>query len=165
MINPYNPWVGNKHVGDGKQSTVIWHVDDLMASCVVDFKLTQLLCYLTNIYGLKLTMHLGHKYEYLGVDLEFREDRKLNKSMINYLKEVIKGFPEQIVGRAATPAGERLIDIQYTRRQRSKISGGGTSNSISSYKCAIVIYGNASATRHSNDSGLSDHESVVTRQG
>ena len=42
MVNPYDPCVANKDVGDGKQMTVIWHVDDLMASCVVNFKLTKL---------------------------------------------------------------------------------------------------------------------------
>ena len=111
VINLYDPCVANKDMGDGKQLTVIWHVDDLLASCVVDFELTKLLCYLANIYGPKLTMHRGRKHNYLGVDLEFQEDGKLNVSMINYLKEVIKGFPEQIVGRAATSAGERLFDV------------------------------------------------------
>ncbi len=98
-------------MGDEKQSTMIWHIDDLMASCIVDFELTKLSCYCANIYGPKLTMHLGRNHDYLGVDLEFEEDRKPSVSMINYLKEVINGFPEQIMGRAVTPAGERLFDI------------------------------------------------------
>jgi hypothetical protein len=54
-VNPYDPC--------GKQLTVIWHVDDLMASCGVNFELTKLSCYLANKYGPKLTMH-----DYLGVD-------------------------------------------------------------------------------------------------
>ena len=99
-------------VGDGKQLTVIWHVDDLMASCMVDFELTKLSCYLANIYGPKLMMHVGNKHDYLGVDLEFEQDGRLNVSMVNYLKNVIKAFPEQIVGRAVTPARERLFDIR-----------------------------------------------------
>ena len=36
----------------------------------------------------------------------------MNVSMVNYLKNVIETFPEQIVGRAATPAGDRLFDIR-----------------------------------------------------
>jgi hypothetical protein len=104
--------VANKDVGDGKQLTVIWHVDDLMGSCVVDFELTKLSCYLTNIYGPKLTMHVGNKHNYLGVDLEFKQDGRLDVSMVNYLKNMIEALPEQIVGRAATPAGERLFDIR-----------------------------------------------------
>jgi hypothetical protein len=32
--------------------------------------------------------------------------------MVNYLKNMIKVFPEHIIGREATPAGERLFDIK-----------------------------------------------------
>ena len=39
-------------------------------------------------------------------------------SMIIYLKEVIEGFPEQIVGRVATLAGKRLFDIQDDKEAR-----------------------------------------------
>ena len=44
-VNPYNPCVANKYVGDREQLTVIWHVDNLMGSCTNDFKLTKLSCY------------------------------------------------------------------------------------------------------------------------
>jgi hypothetical protein len=118
VVNPYDPCAANKDVGDGKQLTVIWHVDDLIASCVVNFELTKLSCYLANIYGPKLTMHVGNKHNYLGVDLEFKQDGWLNVSMVNYLKNVIEAFPEKIVGRAATPAGERLFDIRDKKEAR-----------------------------------------------
>ena len=83
-VNPYNPCVANKDVGDGKQVTVIWHVDDLMlmALCVVNF-----------IYVPKLRVHMGNKHDYLRVDLEFQQDGWLNVSMVNYLKNVSKRFP------------------------------------------------------------------------
>ena len=95
-INPYDPCVGNKMVTtetlvpvtykrgriirdkngskkmckmkEGKQITVIWHVDDLMMSCEDNFELTKFSCYLANIYGPKLAMHLGNKHDYLGMD-------------------------------------------------------------------------------------------------
>ena len=54
-----------------ESSTVIWHVDDLMTSCKIDYELTKLSCYLARIYGPKLTMHTGRKHDYLGIDLEF----------------------------------------------------------------------------------------------
>jgi hypothetical protein len=73
-INPYNPCVANKMTTSGKQMTLVWHVDDLMASCEDDFELTKLSCYLAKIYGPKLTMHTGRKHDYLGVDMEFRQD-------------------------------------------------------------------------------------------
>ena len=89
-----------------------------MMSCTVDFELTKLLCYLAKICGPKLTMHLGQKHDYLRIDLEFWEDGDLNLSMINYLKGVIEGFPELIVGKAATPAGDRLFDIHDQKDAR-----------------------------------------------
>ena len=43
-INPYDPCVANKTTDGGKQLTVVWHVDDLMASCEDNFELTKFLC-------------------------------------------------------------------------------------------------------------------------
>jgi hypothetical protein len=80
---------GKQSVGNGEQLTVIWHVEDLMTSCRIDFELTKLSCYLARIYGPKLTMHTGRRHDYLGIDLEFQEDGNLDVSMITYLKGVI----------------------------------------------------------------------------
>ena len=52
------------------------------------------------------------------MDLEFEQDRRLHVSMVNCLKNVIEAFSEQIVGRAATPAGERLFDIRDEKEVR-----------------------------------------------
>ena len=55
-------------VKEENKITVIWHVDDLMMSCEDNFELTKFSCYLANIYGPKLAMHLGNKHDYLGID-------------------------------------------------------------------------------------------------
>ncbi len=55
---------------------------------------------------------MGRKYDYLGVDMEFNEDRALKVSMITYLKNLIAGFPELITGKAATLAADHLFNIQ-----------------------------------------------------
>jgi len=83
-----------------------------MGSCEDDFELTKLSCYLTRIYGLKLTMHTGCKHDYLGVDMEFRKDGTLGVSMIPYLKNVIAEFPEIISGKSPTPAADHLFQIR-----------------------------------------------------
>jgi hypothetical protein len=44
-INPYDLCVANKMTDGGKQLMVIWHIDDLMASCEDDFELTKFSCY------------------------------------------------------------------------------------------------------------------------
>ena len=84
-------------------------------------ELTKLFCYLAKIYGPELTMHMGRKHDYLGVDLEFQEDRDLGVSMVKYTKGVIEEFPEEIVGKPATPAGKRLSDIRDEKDTKSLV--------------------------------------------
>ena len=50
--------------------------------------------------------------------MEFEQDRRLHVSMVNCFKNVIEAYSEQIVGRAATPAGERLFDIRDEKEVR-----------------------------------------------
>ena len=38
-----------------------------------DFELTKFAVYLAKIYGPKLTMHTGRKFDYLAMDLEFED--------------------------------------------------------------------------------------------
>ena len=51
-----------------------------MASYEDDFELTKFSCYLGGIYGLKLSMSLGKRHDYLGVDMEFCNDGALEVS-------------------------------------------------------------------------------------
>ncbi len=118
VVNPYDPCMVNKEVGEGEQLTIIWHVDNLMALCRLDFELTKFSCYLARIYGPKLMMHMGQKHDYLGVDLEFKGNGNLELSMVKYLGNVIKGFPKAITGTATSPAGDRLFDIRDEKNAR-----------------------------------------------
>ncbi len=117
-MNPYNPCVGNKMTEAGKQLTVVWHVDDLIVTCEDDFELTKFSCYLGRIYGPKLSRKCGRKHDYLGVDMEFCEDRALEVLMFKYLKDVINEFPEVITGCAATPAHDKLFKIRDKKEAR-----------------------------------------------
>ncbi len=74
VVNPYNPCMANMTTKEGKQLIVVWHVDDLMASCKDNFELTKFSCHLRKLYGPKLSMHTGRKHNYLGLDMEFCED-------------------------------------------------------------------------------------------
>ncbi len=112
MVNPYDPCMANKEVGEGEQLTIIWQVDNLVVSCKLDFPLTKFSCYLSKIYRPKLTMHTGRKHSYLGVGLEFTAEESLEVSMVKYLGNVIKGFPEMITGTPTSPTGDRLFDIR-----------------------------------------------------
>jgi hypothetical protein len=63
-------------------------------------------------------MRTGRKHDYLRVDLEFCKEGNLRVSMVKYLENVIGEFPELIVGRAATPAGDILFDIRDAKEAR-----------------------------------------------
>jgi len=107
VINSYDPCIANMETKSGKQLTV-----DLMASCKDDFELTEFSCHMGRIYGQSLSMHMGRKHDYLGVDMEFCDDGALEVSMFKFLKNMISEFPELIKGRAATPAHDKLFVIR-----------------------------------------------------
>ncbi len=111
-VNPYDPCMANKVTECRKQMPVIWHVDNLMGLCEDDFELMKFSCYLAKIYKPKLSMHMGQKHDYLGVDMDINDNGTLNASMIMYLKNVISKFPEMIMGKLATPASDHLFTIR-----------------------------------------------------
>jgi hypothetical protein len=118
-VNPYDPCAANMTTSSGEPVTVIWHVDNLMGTCMEDFELTKFSCYLAKIYGPKLSMHMGNKHDYLGVDLKFNDDGTLDVSMVNYLKSVIAEFPEMITGKAAMPAADHLFTVRDEKEARA----------------------------------------------
>ena len=83
-----------------------------MMSCEDNFELTKLSCYLANIDGPKLAMHLGNKHDYLGMDFEFMKNGSLEVLMFEYLDSIIDEFPELITGKAATPAADHLFSVR-----------------------------------------------------
>ena len=118
VVDPYDPCVANMTTKRGKKLTAVWHVDDLMALCEDNFELRKFSCYLGNLYGLKLSMRVGRTHDYLGVDMEFCEDRVLEVSMFKYLQNVLNQFLEKIMCRAATPAHDRLFEIRDKKKAK-----------------------------------------------
>ena len=118
VINPEDPCVANKWIVDeahpeGHQMMVILHVDDLLVSCKDTFELTKLQCYLGSIYGPGLAINRGREHHYLGMHLKFCSDGSLKVGMVDYVKDVINDFPED-VGRKSykTPAASHLFQVR-----------------------------------------------------
>eukprot|EP00804_Cyclotella_cryptica_P011174 CCRYP_007703-RA/>CCRYP_007703-RA protein AED:0.04 eAED:0.08 QI:0/0/0/1/0/0/2/0/275 len=101
-MNPYDMCVANKDTKHG-QLTVLWHVDDLKLSCRSKLEVTKLICYLRRIYGDKMTIKRGGKGKYLGMNLDFTELGVFQVDMLQYVKDILDGFPEQIVKTSPTP--------------------------------------------------------------
>jgi len=110
-INPYDPCVANKTV-NGKQFTIVWHVDDLKLSHVDEKEVTKMLDWLKSIYGDRMRITRGKIHDYLGMTLDFTTRGELRVTMVDYLKQAIEDFPEKIEGSAATPAGNHLFTVR-----------------------------------------------------
>ena len=115
-VNPYDPCVVNKMV-NGSQMTVRWHVDDLMISHTSSEAISQFLCTLKDIYGDNLAETTGSVHDYLGMIFDFSERDKVKINMTEYLSKVIADFPEEIIGKAATPAGDHLFKVRDEGRR------------------------------------------------
>jgi len=111
-VNPYDRCVANKVV-DGKQCTVLWHVDDLKISHVDKKVVNSVIDYLASRYGKEapLTINRGKIHRYLGMVLDFSIDGKVQISMEDYMTDLLASLPEEMAGESATPAGNHLFNI------------------------------------------------------
>ena len=61
-----------------------------------------------DIYGENLTETVGTTHDYLGMTFENLFTKEVRINMWDYLRKVIKEFPEEITGVCATPASDHL---------------------------------------------------------
>ena len=111
VVNPYDPCVANKDA-NGKQMTVIWHVDDLKLSHVDESENTKFAKWMKTMYGEKLTVHRGKIHDYLGMDMDWSKDGKVTISMIEYLYRILDEFIDEITKTSATPSADHLFKIR-----------------------------------------------------
>ncbi|CAJ1950718.1 unnamed protein product [Cylindrotheca closterium] len=111
--NPYDSCVVNKTI-NGKQCTIIWHVDDLKISHVEQEVLDDLADKLSERYGKEapLTIQRGEVHEYLGVTIDFSEKGKVKFSMDDYVDRLLEEAPEDMKGVATSPAANHLFQVK-----------------------------------------------------
>jgi hypothetical protein len=110
--NPYDPCVVNKDI-NGKQCTILWHVDDLKISHVDRDVVTSVIDMVDAEFGKEapLTISRGKVHVYLGMTIDFSSDRKVRFSMIGYLEEILNDLPPEMDGENTTPAASFLFDV------------------------------------------------------
>ena len=81
---------------NGSKITLVWHVANLKVSHKDSFEATRLAAYLTYIHG-GLKVNRGKLHDYLGMDLYYTEKIIVKVSMIQYLKILLREFPEHLV--------------------------------------------------------------------
>jgi hypothetical protein len=118
-INPYDPCVANKMV-NGTQMIIRWHVDDLMMSHVSRDEIMKIVQEIKNVYGENLTKNVGKIHDYLGMTFDFSFTKEVQVNMWDYLRKVIKEFPEEITGVCATPAGDHLFKVRDDGKKLNK---------------------------------------------
>ena len=110
VVNPYDWCVANKEI-NGKQCTIVWHVDDLKISHVDSKVVDEVLSSLKEEFGKvgELTVKRGKVHDYLGMTLDFSDENSVMVNMEKYLNEVLEDLPEDMDGTAATPAASHLF--------------------------------------------------------
>lgn len=109
VMNPYDFCVFNKVGADGHQTTIVLHVDDMMASCRVDGGLVDLVRILTKKYK-EVTVKRGRVLDFLGMVFDFSTDGQVSVTMPKYIDDLIKEAGVT-VGRA-TPATSQLFEVR-----------------------------------------------------
>jgi hypothetical protein len=112
VINPYDWCVANKMV-DGKQCTILWHVDDLKISHVDADVVTDVIKTIDTAFGVEtpITINRGKVHDYLGMTLDYTEDGKVSVKMLDYVEGMLEAASVEMRGEAATPAGEHLFVV------------------------------------------------------
>jgi hypothetical protein len=122
-INPYDRCVANKVV-NGKQMTVLWHVDDLKASHKEQVVLDEFEGYLRSIYDDdeigKIKVNHGPRHEFLGMTLDYSQPGKVIIDMVDYVKNMVSDFNYEIKKSAKTPAADHLFKINNNCKKLNK---------------------------------------------
>ena len=111
-LNPYDPCVANKMI-NGKQCTILWHVDDLKISHEDPAEVTKIIEMMSAEFGKEapLTVRRGTIHDYLGMNLDFSEEGVLKVGMTQYIENILKEMPEDMAGESPTPAANHLFDV------------------------------------------------------
>ena len=112
VFNPYDPCVANRE-RDGKQHTVVFHVDDLKSSHVNSKVNDEFAAWLVKKYGAdgKVKVHRGKVHDYLGMTFDYSKKGKVIIDMIPYVEDMLDEFPKNFQANevAATAAADSLF--------------------------------------------------------
>jgi hypothetical protein len=115
VINQYDQCVANKII-NGKQCTVLWHVDDLKISHEDPSVVTLVLDKLSSEFGedAPMTITRGTVHDYLGMRIEYSNDGKVKITMDDYVEAMLSDLPRDMDGTATSPASNHLFMVNTT---------------------------------------------------
>ena len=108
----YDDCVVNKMI-NGKQMTVVWHVDDLKVSHVDASEVEKFVQRMEATFGqdTPLTVSRGQVHDYLGMTLDFRTKNEVQINMEHCIDMMLQDAPEEMKGIATTPAASHLFKV------------------------------------------------------
>jgi len=68
--------------------------------------------WLSEKYGVAVATHQGKVHNYLGMILNFLPKGKVMVTMMEYIKNIIKDLPEEIVGMKTSPDVDHLFTVR-----------------------------------------------------
>jgi hypothetical protein len=98
---------------NGKQCTILWHVDDLKISHVNPKAVTEVIQLLDEEFGKEapLTKTRGKVHDYLGMTLNFSTPDQAKILMVDYIEEMLEEMPSEMEGEAPTAATNHLFQV------------------------------------------------------
>ena len=112
-INQYDWCVANKMI-DGKQGTILWHVDDLKISHVKSKVVTLVIILINAELGKEapITVQRGRIHEYLGMTLDFTKQGKVIILTTNYIDNMLDSLNANMDGVKTAPAVSYLFNVK-----------------------------------------------------
>lgn len=110
-LNPYDPCVANKDV-DGDQCTIAWYVDDNKISHKDTKVVDEVIAAIEKKHG-KMTVKRGKKHVFVGIGIEFTDEKTVKIMMKDYITESIEQFEQHgdtITKGPKTPAANTLFN-------------------------------------------------------
>lgn len=89
---------------NGKQCTLLWHVDDMKVLHEDKDVVTNIINKLKSTYEKirKLTEVRGKVHPYLGMTIDYSIEGKFQFQMYDYIEKMLKDLPPSMQGEAAT---------------------------------------------------------------
>ena len=118
--NPDDLCVLNKEI-DGRQCTVVLHVDDIKLSHVNEAVVRKVAAQLSETYG-EMELRTGDVLEYCGITLDYGEEGAVKIGAEAHIDEAIEQFGEEMLTPYKTPAVTHLftIDTECPRLSEDK---------------------------------------------
>ena len=120
--NPHDNCCFNRTEEDGRQTTIVVHVDDMLVTApgdnVIDGLVKEFGARYNDEYA-SITVQRGKRIEYVGMVFSFNEAGIVRVTMDGYVEDLLRDY-ESIAGEVETPATASLFNVREEAEQLDK---------------------------------------------